>query len=118
MKTLKYLILCAATAVSLTAPAQDNKILDAQATSLKVNELNQRKAKLQKEIQVEDKKRNQTLRDVTAETQELINTKQDSICLELRSRLVSVELELRELIPDKTAEILTDRLEALNQNQK
>ena len=87
-----------------TVPAQD--IQDARQDStliaLKIKELNARKEALAKQIKAEDAKRNRSVHGVSPETQEILDDKQDSICLALRSQLVAVNLELRELVPDRT----------------
>ena len=87
-----------------TVPAQD--IQDARQDStliaLKIKELNARKEALAKQIKAEDAKRNRAVQGVSPETQERIDDKQDSICLALRSQLVSVNLELKDLVPDRT----------------
>ena len=70
--------------------------------ALKIKNLNIRKADLQKQIKMEDKKRNRAIDGVDPETMEAINDKQDSICLALRSELSDIQLELNELIPQKT----------------
>lgn len=88
-----------------TVPAQD--IQDARQDStliaLKIKELNAWKEALAKQIKAEDAKRNRAVHGVSPETQEILDDKQDSICLALRSQLVAVNLELRELVPDRTA---------------
>lgn len=87
-----------------TVPAQD--IQDARQDStliaLKIKELNARKEALAKQIKAEDAKRNRAVYGVSPETQEILDDKQDSICLALRSQLVAVNLELKELVPDRT----------------
>ena len=87
-----------------TVPAQD--IQDARQDStliaLKIKELNARKEALAKQIKAEDAKRNRAVHGVSPETQEILDDKQDSICLALRSQLVAVNLELKELVPDRT----------------
>lgn len=108
-----------------TGWAQDNKTQagDSIVDALKVRELNIRKQKLQQRIAVEDKKRNQVVDGVTPETLEQINDRQDSICLDLRSQLVAVELELEEVKPTKVEEQtnmnpLLNQINALRQNQQ
>jgi len=71
--------------------------------ALKLKELNLRRESLQKQISVEDANRNLSVDGVTPRTQEQINDRQDSVCLELRSQLVAVELELQELAADDDA---------------
>ena len=75
---------------------------DSTVNAIKIKNLKNRKADLQKQIAVEDKKRNAVLEGVSPETLEKRNERQDSICLELRSELTIVELELKELGADNT----------------
>lgn len=87
-----------------TVPAQDIQDVSQDSTliALKIKELNARKEALAKQIKVEDAKRNRAVHGVSPETQEILDDKQDSICLALRSQLVAVNLELKELVPDRT----------------
>lgn len=75
---------------------------DSTLIALKIKELNARKEALAKQIKAEDAKRNRAVHGVSPETQEILDDKQDSICLALRSQLVAVNLELKELVPDRT----------------
>lgn len=75
---------------------------DSTVNALKIKNLNIRKADLQNQIKIEDKKRNRTIEGVEPETMEAINDKQDSICLALRSELTDIQLEINELRPQKT----------------
>lgn len=70
------------------------------ATSIKLNSLQNRKESLQKEIKIQDAKRNREIAGVSAATLERMNDKQDSLCLELRSELADVILEIKELSQD------------------
>lgn len=72
---------------------------DSIARMVKLKELEIKRTNLIKEIKIEDSKRDKSISGVTFETQERLNDKQDSICLDLRSRLVSIELEIKELDP-------------------
>lgn len=72
---------------------------DSIATALRLNTLQSKKESLQKEIKVQDAKRNKQISGVTAETLEDMNNKQDSICLALRSELVDVILKIKEISP-------------------
>ena len=76
---------------------------DSTLVALKIKELNTRKEAIAKLIKAEDAKRNRTVPGVSPETQERLDDRQDSICLALRSQLVAVNLELKELVPDRTA---------------
>ena len=71
--------------------------------SAKSMELNAKKEILVKLIETEDAKRNQSISGVTPETQEMLNDRQDSICLALRSQLLSIKLELEEIAADSVA---------------
>lgn len=84
------------TIIAVPALAQE-PATDSIQNNLKVKELAIKQNYFKARIATEDKKRNQKINGVTPETEEMINDKQDSICLDLRSQLVAVELELKEL---------------------
>lgn len=86
--------------VSALSPEEKN---DSLTTVLKLNSLQSKKESLQKEIKLQDAKRNQQIAGVSAETMENINNRQDSLCLALRSELVDVILEIKELSPRVTS---------------
>lgn len=85
------------------SPATRN---DSIATTLRLNGLQSRRDKLQNEIQAADAKRNKQITGVSPETLEAMNDRQDSICLALRSELVDVILEIKELSPEVTSPVL------------
>lgn len=60
-------------------------------------ELTLQRNQIKQRIADEDKNRNRQYAGVTPEQMEAINLRQDSLCLELRSQLVSIELELAEI---------------------
>lgn len=86
---------------TLPVYAQDKNKNDLIVLAVKIKELQLKKVSLERLITVEDKKRNQHEPGISPERQEILNDRQDSICLELRSKLVSVELELKELTSKK-----------------
>ena len=109
LTTILGILLISATAAfaentQSTVPAQDiqDTRQDSTLIALKIKELNTRKEALAKQIKAEDAKRNRAVQGVSPETQERIDDKQDSISLALRSQLVAVNLELKELVPDRT----------------
>lgn len=119
MKTYRLLIVVLLAVVGLTASAQKKlSPNDSIMHTVKVKELTAKKNMLKKQIAIEDGKRNQVMNGVNFEIQEAMNDKQDSICLDLRSQLVAVELELKELVPDRTATAILGQLNLLNQNQQ
>lgn len=69
---------------------------DTTATALRIKALNHRKMQLQAQLVTENKKRNQKQQGVAYETMENINERQDSLCLAIRSEIVSVVLEIEE----------------------
>ncbi len=103
-----------------TVPArntQENQ-QDSTLIALKIKELNTRKDALAKQIKAEDAKRNRAVQGVSPETQERIDDKQDSICLALRSQLVAVNLELKELVPDRTTSSIVNYFNDLMKPEK
>ena len=116
MKAYKILATGLFALMAFPALAQQTA-MDSTVTAIKAKELAIRKTSLQKQIAVEDGKRNQRIDGLTPEAQEAMNDRQDSICLELRSQLVAIELELKELVPDKTITKIIERVNRLNQQQ-
>lgn len=118
MGTCRFLIIVFLTFVGLTASAQKKLSLnDSIMHTVRVKVLTEKRAELKKRIAVEDGKRNKIINGVTLEVQEEINDKQDSICLDLRSQLVTVELELKELLPEKTVVDIVGQLNLLDHGQ-
>lgn len=102
MKILKILAITLLPALAFPAFAQNRPQADeATVNAIKVKELTLKKESLLKKIAAEDAKRDQSINGVAPETQEMLNDRQDSVCLALRSQLVSVNLELKELTADK-----------------
>lgn len=103
---MKRIIMIAAVAVaagvfSTGLAAQTNVSRnDSIASALKLNGLHAKKDKLEKLIKTEDAKRNSQIAGVSPESLEAMNNRQDSICLALRSELLDVILEIKELSPD------------------
>lgn len=85
-------------------------------TSVRLHNLRAKSNKLQNEIRVQDAKRNQQVAGVSPESMEIINERQDSICLALRSELVDVMLEMKEIAPDKHNQPLLEQLNQIRQN--
>lgn len=84
------------------AGAEEKAAADSTMNTVLLKTLRKRRADLKKEIEAADRKRGRTIEGVAAGTLELMNTAQDSLCLELRSELVRVELEIKELTPAAT----------------
>lgn len=101
--------------VSVGVSADDRESIIA---AIKVKELTLRKEALEKQIASEDSKRNQTIVGVSLQTQELLNDRQDSVCLALRSQLVSLELELKEwqAIDPETESAIVEQLNNMKEN--
>lgn len=76
---------------------------DSIAAALRLNTLQTKKESLQKEMKAQDLKRNRQISGVSAEILEEMNNKQDSLCLALRSELVDVILEIKEISPNVTS---------------
>ena len=90
---------------------------DSAAITIKLEALNDRQKVLQDSIKNEDRKRNATINGVSPETMEQINDRQDSICLSLRSKLITVELEINELTPNKAQDQILQQYNTLLQQQ-
>lgn len=87
---------------SVTASAQDHTgKADSLATAIRIKVLKDKQLQLKKQIVAEDRKRNQQIEGVSFASLGQMNERQDSICIDLRSRLVSVELELKEVTSSK-----------------
>lgn len=116
MKTIKILSLLIGGMLfsSTMSHAQEQNVNnDSTVNAVKIKTLKERKAKLHKQIEVEDKKRNAKIEGVSIERLERINEKQDSICLQLRSELVDVDLELKELGADKATSTIMQQINRL-----
>lgn len=113
-KTLIFIVLCTISCSLFAQEAQQ----DSAVNKIKIKELTLKKQAIETKIAIEDKKRNAVINGVTVETQETLNDKQDSICLELRSQLVNIKLELKELIPDKSSKTIAEQYNNLNNKQK
>jgi hypothetical protein len=81
--------------IAAQTTAKDSAIV----SSIRLQNLQAQKESLQKEIKIQDSKRNQQISGVSAEALEDMNDRQDSLCLALRSELVDVILEIKELSP-------------------
>lgn len=101
------------------SPQTNTTRSDSIATAVKLNSLQSKKEKLEKEIKVEDGKRNSQIAGVSPETLEIMNNRQDSICLALRSELVDVIIEIKELSPDvATPQLLQQYNNLVNKNEE
>lgn len=85
---------------------------------MRIQELNAQKDSLLNQIKIEDAKRNMIIDSLSFEQMEIINDRQDSICLDLRSKLTYINLELKELEEYKTSSIISDKMNQINQNKK
>lgn len=119
MKTYRLLIMVVMAMFCVSISAQ-KKVTpnDSVMNVVKIKLLTEKKAKLKRQIAIEDAKRNEVVNGVTPEVQEMLNDKQDSICLELRSQLVAVELELKEFVPEHMVSTIVGQLNLLNQKQQ
>lgn len=95
--------------------AQETAATDSAVNAVRVNNLRIQIAGLDKQIKQEDAKRNRTILGVSPEQLEMMNDRQDSVCLALRSKKTDMELELKELTAKQTAEILAQQLSSLQQ---
>lgn len=92
--------LCGATDNQASAQRITMTKNDSIANVIKLKTLQTKRESLLQKIEMEDKKRNIQTNGVTPERQEELNNRQDSVCLSLRSQLVDVILEIKEMAPN------------------
>lgn len=113
-KLLLYTTIAIASLVGNDAFAQSTHVRnDSIAANLKLNGLRSKRDKLQKEIKIQDAKRNIRTNGVAPETLEEMNDRQDSVCLALRSELVDVILEIKENSVDIPSSVLIQQYNCL-----
>lgn len=93
----RYVILTIAIFMMVCATSFAQDKVDSLHTQARIAELTVQRSQLKQRIAAEDKKRNSQIAGVVPEQMELVNLRQDSICLELRSQLTEVDLEISEL---------------------
>lgn len=91
---------------------------DSITNAVKLKSLQIKRESLLQKIKVEDEKRNVQINGITPERQEELNNCQDSICLSLRSQLVDVVLEIKEIAPSVTSPQLMQQYNNLLNSQK
>ena len=94
MKNILFILFCSV--IGLANVSAQTKA-DTVKVQIKIKELKQIEATLKKHIETEDKKRNQNIEGVSEISMNEMNQRQDSICLDLRSQLVDVQLQVKEL---------------------
>lgn len=115
MKKILFILFCSIIGLS-NASAQTKA--DTVKVQVKIKELKQTEVTLKKRIEIEDKKRNQNIEGVSEISMNDINERQDSICLDLRSQLVDVQLQVKELeLSIKPVTTLTTEQAAANLHQ-
>lgn len=94
MKKILFILFCSVIGLA-NASAQTKA--DTVKVQIKIKELKQAEATLKKRIETEDKKRNRNIEGVSETSMDEMNQRQDSVCLDLRSQLVDVQLQVKEL---------------------
>lgn len=121
MRIGKVIIFVCLLLLSVTAFSQnDNAVIvnDTLTNDMRIEELKTQKNILMDQIKIEDAKRNMFADSLSFEQMEMINNRQDSICLDLRSKLTYINLELRELEMDNATSIILDKMNLINQNNQ
>lgn len=117
-KLLLYTTIAITSLVGNDAYAQSTHVRnDSIAANLKLNGLRSKRDKLQKEIKIQDAKRNIQTNGVASKTLEEMNDRQDSVCLALRSKLVDVILEIKENSGDIPSSVLIQQYNGLLNSQ-
>lgn len=115
MKKILFLLFCMVVSWS---SASDQTKTDTIKVQVKIKELKQTELSLKKRIGMEDKKRDQHIEGVSEASMRELNERQDSVCLELRSQLVDVQLQVEELEQSiKPVSTLTTEQAAANLHQ-
>lgn len=115
MKKILFILFCSVIGLA-NASAQTNA--DTVIVQIKIKELKQTEATLKKRIETEDKKRNRNIEGVSETSMDEMNQRQDSVCLDLRSQLVDVQLQVKELeLSIKPVTTLTTEQAAANLHQ-
>lgn len=113
----KTLLILIGSIIGLNIASAQTKT-DTLKVQLKIKELKQTEISLKKRIETEDKKRNQNIDGVSEISMNEINERQDSVCLDLRSQLVDIQLQVKELESSiKPATILSTAQAAANLHQ-
>ena len=94
MKKILFILFCSV--IGLANVSAQTKA-DTVKVQIKIKELKQTEATLKKRIETEDNKRNRNIEGVSETSMDEMNQRQDSVCLDLRSKLVDVQLQVREL---------------------
>ena len=94
MKKILFILFCSV--IGLANVSAQTKA-DTVKVQIKIKELRQVEATLKKRIETEDKKRNRNIEGVSETSMDEMNQRQDSVCLDLRSKLVDVQLQVKEL---------------------
>lgn len=94
MKKILFILFCSV--IGLANVSAQTKA-DTVKVQIKIKELKQAEATLKKRIETEDKKRNRNIEGVSETSMDEMNQRQDSVCLDLRSQLVDVQLQVKEL---------------------
>ena len=94
MKKILFILFCSV--IGLANVSAQTKA-DTVKVQIKIKELKQAEATLKKRIETEDKKRNRNIEGVSETSMDEMNLRQDSVCLDLRSQLVDVQLQVKEL---------------------
>ena len=94
MKKILFILFCSV--IGLANVSAQTKA-DTVKVQIKIKELKQTEATLKKHIETEDKKRNRNIEGVSEISMNEMNQRQDSVCLDLRSQLVDVQLQVKEL---------------------
>lgn len=115
MKKILFILLCSIMGASgISAQTK----VDTVKVQLRIKELKQSEVTLKKRIETEDKKRNQNIDGVSEISMNDINERQDSICLDLRSQLVDLQLQVKELeVSIQSTATLTSEEAAANLHQ-
>ncbi len=105
---IRHLSTIAMMLIATQVYAQNRSPLDQNSiNAIKIEELTRKRAALIQQIEKEEAKRGREIADSTYIYMEMVNQRQDSICLELRSQLVAIELQIEEIKPPQANPVET-----------
>ncbi|MFI3267269.1 MAG: hypothetical protein R3Y51_00995 [Rikenellaceae bacterium] len=117
MKKILFLLIVFSVFSGEVSAFQSKELAAVGTQASRINVLTEKQKSLENKIKIEDQKRNLTDTRVSPEVLERMNDKQDYICLELRSELASVKLEIAEIKKAKFISAVNNAVDSSNKKK-